>query len=138
MHNPDPDSLTPGLAGESSVTVTADLTARALGSGLIEVYSTPSLIALLEAAAVAALDGHLVEGQTSVGTRLDVHHLAATPVGMRVRAQATLREVDGRRLVFDVIAWDELEQIAEGAHERFLVDTARFLRRAEAKAARNI
>ncbi|HML22743.1 MAG TPA: hotdog domain-containing protein [Aggregatilinea sp.] len=126
--------LTPGLTGEARVTVTAGLTARALGSGLVEVYSTPSLIALLEAAAVAALDGHLAEGQTSVGTHLDVSHLAATPVGMRVRAQATLREIDGRRLVFDVAAWDETEQIASGTHARFLVDAARFIQRAEAKA----
>ncbi|WP_119065385.1 thioesterase family protein [Aggregatilinea lenta] len=128
------DSLAPGLTGERSVTVTADLTARALGSGLVEVYATPSLIALLEAAAVAALDGHLAEGQTSVGTHLDVRHLAATPVGMTVRAQATLREVDGRRLAFDVAAWDDAEQIASGTHERYLVDGARFIQRANAKA----
>ncbi len=128
------DTLAPGLSGETAITVTEDLTARALGSGLVEVYSTPSLIALLEAAAVAALDGRLAEGQTSVGTHLDVRHLAATPVGMKVRAQATLRAVDGRRLVFDVAAWDDAEQIASGTHERFVVDSARFIQRAEAKA----
>lgn len=119
-------TLTPGQHGEASVTVTRDLTAAALGSGNVAVYSTPALIALLEAAAVHALDGHLPEGQTSVGTRLDVRHLAATPVGMIVRAEATLIEVDRRRLIFEVSAFDAVERIGEGTHERFIVDRARF------------
>jgi hypothetical protein len=78
------ETLQPGLTGTASVTVTADLTAAALGSGNVDVYSTPALIALLEAAAISALAGHLADGQTSVGTALDVRHLAATPVGMNV------------------------------------------------------
>lgn len=125
--------LASGLTGQASVTVTADLTAAALGSGNVSVFSTPALVALMEGAAVAALEGHLADGQTSVGTRLDVRHLAATPVGMTVRAVATLTEVDGRRLVFVVEAHDDAEQVGAGTHERFVVDRARFEARVVAK-----
>lgn len=127
-------SLEPGLTGEASVVVTADLTAAALGSGSVQVYSTPALIALLEGAAIAALAGHLPDAMTTVGVRIDVRHLAATPVGQTVTARASLREVDGRRLVFDVSASDPVEPVAEGTHERFIVDRARFESRAAAKA----
>ena len=126
--------LKPGLAGETAVTVTADLTAAALGSGSVQVYSTPALIALLEGAAIEALAGHLPDDMTTVGVRVDVRHLAATPVGQTVTARAILREVDGRRLVFDVSAWDPVEPVAEGMHERFIVDRARFESRTAAKA----
>jgi len=126
-------ALQPGLTGEASVTVTDELSAIALGTGTVRVYSTAGLVALLEAAAVAALDGALPPGQTSVGTRLDVRHLAATPVGMMVSARATLQEVDGRRLVFAVEAWDAVEPVGAGTHERFLVDAERFEARAAAK-----
>jgi fluoroacetyl-CoA thioesterase len=120
------ETLQPGLTGTASITVTADLTAAALGSGNVDVYSTPALIALIEAAAINALAGHLGDGQTSVGTALNVKHLAATPVGMNVIATATLTAVDGRRLVFDISASDEVELIGRGTHERFIVDQARF------------
>ena len=122
----DSSTLKPGLIGQSSVTVTDDLTAAALGSGNVDVYSTPAMIALLEAAAINALDGHLEVGHTSVGTSLDVKHTSATPVGMSVQATATLKEVDGRRLVFEVSASDEVELIGSGTHERFIVDVMRF------------
>ncbi|NLX08398.1 MAG: thioesterase family protein [Chloroflexi bacterium] len=125
--------LEPGLTGEVSITVTESVTAAALGSGNVDVYSTPAMIALMEGAAIKALEGRLDEGQVTVGTQLDVRHLAATPVGMTVRAQATLRAVDGRRLVFDVAAWDPVEQIGEGTHERFIVDRVRFESRAAGK-----
>ncbi len=125
--------LAPGLAGQASVTVSADLTAAALGSGNVSAFSTPALIALMEGAAVAALEGRLPAEQTSVGTRLDVRHLAATPVGMTVRAAATLTDVDGRRLVFAVEAHDDVEQVGAGTHERFVVDRARFEARVAAK-----
>ncbi|HRJ43568.1 MAG TPA: hotdog domain-containing protein, partial [Caldilineaceae bacterium] len=97
-------TLTPGLTGEASTTVDHTNTAAALGSGLVPVYGTPALIALLELAAVHAVADYLPPGATSVGTHLDVRHLAATPIGMRVRAQATLTEVGGRRLTFAVEA----------------------------------
>lgn len=128
-------SLAPGLTGEATVRVSQEHTAAALGSGNVNVFSTPALIALLEAAAIAALDGHLPSGQTSVGTHLDVRHLAATPVGMTVRATATLIQVDGRRLVFAVEAHDDVEQVGAGTHERFVVDKARFEARVAAKGS---
>ena len=128
-----PETLRPGLTGTASVIVTADRTAAALGSGNVDVYSTPSLIALLEAAAINAFAGHLPDGQTSVGTALNIKHLAATPVGMTVNATATLTTIDGRRLVFDVSASDEVELISEGTHERFIVNQERFEERVRGK-----
>lgn len=128
--------LTPGLTGQARATVTPDRTARALGTGAVDVYSSAALVALLEAAAVAALADRLPDGQTTVGTHLGVRHLAPTPVGVAVRAEATLREVDGRRLTFDVEAWDAVERIAAGTHERFIVDRDRFTARAAAKERR--
>lgn len=125
--------LHPGLTGEASATVRDEQTAIAFGTGTVRVFSSAGLVALLEGAAVAALEGTLPPGQTTVGTRLDVRHTAATPVGMAVKARATLREVDGRRLVFEVEAWDAVEAIGAGVHERFIVDAARFEARAAAK-----
>ncbi|MCB0254042.1 MAG: thioesterase [Anaerolineae bacterium] len=125
----------PGLAGSASVQVTSTNTAQALGSGLVPVFATPALVALLEQAAVNALTGSLLPGSTSVGTHIDVRHMAATPVGMMVTATATLVEADGRRLCFEVAARDDAEPIAEGIHERVVVDEQRFMDRVEGKRA---
>ena len=124
-----------GLTGTAQTTVTEANTALALGSGQVPVYATPALVTLLEEAAVNALKPLLEAGKTSVGTRIDISHLAATPIGMIVRAQATLSKVDGRRLVFDVVAHDEVERIAEGLHERVVVDEQRFLARVQEKTS---
>ena len=124
----------PGLTGEIQAVVTEDDTAARWGSGLVPVFGTPALVGLMEGAAVQALEEHLPPGQTSVGGRIDVRHLAATPVGMRVRARAELVEVEGRRLLFRVEAWDEVERIGEATHERFVVGVERFVARAKAKA----
>lgn len=126
-------TLAPGLRGEAAWTVTEAMAATHIGSGAVAVFATPMLIALLESAAIKALAGQLAPGQTSVGTRLDVQHLAATAVGRPVRAEATLTAIDGRRLVFTVAAWDDVEQIGRGTHERFVVDQAKFEARAAAK-----
>jgi predicted thioesterase len=127
-------ALPPHITGAASTTVTQANTAQAVGSGSVPVYATPALVALLEQAAVDALASHLPPGMTTVGVRIDVQHLAATPVGMDVRARATLRAQDGRKLHFDVIAHDGIEQIAQGSHERVLVDQERFMARVTAKA----
>ena len=131
------DELAPGLTGEIEAVVTEADTAARLGSGLVPVLGTPALVGLMEGAAVRALTGHLPPGRTSVGGRIDVRHLAPTPVGMRVRACAELLNVEGRRLVFHVEAWDEVEQIGEAAHERFIIDEVKFVAHAQAKANAN-
>jgi len=126
-------SLQPGLSAEVELTVSEAETAAHLGSGSLAVYATPALVALLENAAVHALEGHLPEGQTTVGGHMDVRHLAATPVGMKVRAQAELIEVDGRKLTFHIQAWDETEQIGEANHVRYLVDAKKFMEKVAGK-----
>ena len=127
------NELTPGLTAELEHAVTDADTASQWGSGLVPVFSTPALVGLMESSAVKALTGHLPSGQTTVGARIDVHHLAATPVGMQVHLRAELTAVEGRKLVFKIQAWDEVELIGEAQHERFVVDEARFLGRIQAK-----
>jgi fluoroacetyl-CoA thioesterase len=122
-----------GQIGERQAVVTDALLATHLGSGGIAVYATPAMIALMEAAAVAAIDPLLPEGQASVGIELAVKHLAATPPGQQVRARAEVTEVTGRRVTLHVQAWDELELIGEGTHTRYVIDVARFVERARCK-----
>ena len=122
-----------GAAGRAERTVTPDATAKSFGSGLVPVFATPALVGLMEQAAVEAIASSLEPGQTSVGTRIEVSHLAATPIGDSVRAEAVVVAVEGRRLVFDVTAWDSVEKIGEGRHERAIVSRDRFLARVEAK-----
>jgi predicted thioesterase len=127
--------LHPGLVGEAHATVgRADL-ASAIGSGRLDVYATPVMVGLIELAAVNAVDHLLPDGSTTVGTRLDVRHLAPSPLGIAVRARAELIGVDGRRLTFTVEAFDAVEKIGEGTHERAVVDGSRLLARAAAKAS---
>ncbi|MGD2144176.1 MAG: thioesterase family protein [Anaerolineae bacterium] len=129
------EELAPGLLGETEMTVTEDDTAVHWGSGLVPVFATPAMVCIIENAAVRALDGRLLPDQTTVGGRMDVRHLAPTPVGMRVFARAELLEVDDRRLVFRAEVWDQVEQVGEATHERFVVDRGEFVARAEAKVA---
>jgi fluoroacetyl-CoA thioesterase len=128
------NDLTTGLSAEISVTVTESDTAAKWGSGLVPVFSTPALVGLMEATAVKALEGHLPEGQTTVGGHIDIHHLAATPVGIKVRVRAELTAIDGRKLTFQIEAWDEVEKIGEAIHERFVIDKEKFIARAQAKS----
>lgn len=122
------------LTGEATVEVTADLTARHLGSGTVAVFATPEMVRLMERAAVNALKPYLAPGQQSVGTMVNVRHLAATPVGATVTARARLVAVEGRRLTFAVTAHDGTDLIGEGTHERALIDLARFEAKVKAKA----
>lgn len=122
--------LAVGLTGEVQTTVTAQDLACALGSGDVTVLGTPRMIALAEAATVAALAGALDDGRTSVGTRVDIRHLAATPEGRSVRAQATLVRVEGKALAFTVEVHDDCGLVADGTVERVIVDRARFQERA--------
>jgi fluoroacetyl-CoA thioesterase len=122
-------ALTPGMRGEATTTVVHENTAAAVGAGGVEVFGTPMMIALMENAAWRAVVSALDEGQVTVGTLVNVRHLAATPLGQQVRATADLIEVDGKRLLFQVQAYDERQKIGEGQHERFIVDLERFLKR---------
>ena len=122
-----------GLIGEASVIVAPELTARHLGSGVVAVFATPEMVRLMEHAAVNGLAPHLAPGQQSVGTSVNVKHLAATPVGATVTARAELVSIEGRRLLFKVSAHDGVDLIGEGLHERALIDLAKFEARVAAK-----
>ena len=125
--------LARGLSAEIEHSVTEADTASHWGSGGLPVFSTPALVGLMESAAVIALTGHLSPGQTTVGGHIDVHHLAATPVGVTVRARAELVAIQGRKLVFKIQAWDEAELIGEADHDRFAIDEAKFMAKVQAK-----
>ncbi|GHV17161.1 thioesterase [Spirochaetia bacterium] len=125
----------PGIQGHKEETVTAGNTASAWGSGGLDVYATPAMVALMEGACVAAADQMLPAGYSTVGTELRVKHLAATPLGMTVRAAGELLEVDGRRLVFRVEAHDEAGKIGEGTHERFIIEDEKFIKKTNEKKA---
>ncbi len=127
------EELKPGLVGESSELVTDKLTAASHGSGLVPAFATPAMVALMENASVAAIQKYLGAGQTSVGVEVNIKHLAATPVGMRVRARSQVTAVDGRRVSFQVEAWDDKEKIGEGTHVRAIIDEKRFIERIKSK-----
>ncbi len=127
------NELRPGLRASTEILVGTRDTAHHVGSGKIKVLATPVMIMLLEEAALHAVEDLLPPGYQTVGTRLDVSHTAATPVGMRVTAHAEVTAVDGRKLTFRVWAEDEIEAIGEGTHERIVVEVERFDRRTRAK-----
>ena len=127
------NALSIGVRAERDVLVTAENTARALGSGGLPVYATPAMITLMELCAAESVLPYLPEGSSSVGTRIDVKHLSATPVGITVRCETELVEVDRRRLVFACKAFDDAGLIGEGIQERFVVDNAKFMEKTEQK-----
>ncbi|HRE14720.1 MAG TPA: thioesterase family protein [Usitatibacteraceae bacterium] len=128
--------LPPGLTGTAELVVGEQHTAPRVGSGRIRVLATPVMINLIEAAALSAIEQSLPEQHQSLGTRLDVSHVAATPVGMRVKATAEVVRVEGRTVHLRVRAEDERELIGEGTHERVVVNLDRFDQRVRDKAAR--
>ena len=128
-------TLVPGTTHEITRTVTADQTADAMGNPGVMVFATPAVLTFIENVCSAMLLPHLPAGAATVGTKVEMAHLGATPLGMEVRAKATLLETDGRRFVFSVEVHDAKEKVAEAKHERFLVnDLAKFLARAMKKA----
>lgn len=129
------DNIRIGLIGERSATVTSSLSAVEMGSGSLEVYATPAMIALMEGAAVAALAPCLAKNQSSVGVAVEVQHVAATPLGQRVRARAEVIAIEGRQVIFKVQAWDEKELIGEGLHRRVVIDVDRFMTRVRGKVS---
>jgi predicted thioesterase len=129
------DKIKPGLTGHAEMVVGTNDTAPRVGSGRIAVLATPKMINLIEEAALSAVEHLLPDGKQSLGTHLDVSHIAATPVGMTVTAEAELIEVDGRKLLFAVRARDKMDLISEGRHERVVVTAASFQERINEKAA---
>ena len=125
--------LKTGITGEARCLVTPETTAANLGSGALEVFATPAMIALIEKAAWQSVQPLLEEGCGTVGTALRVRHLSATPVGMEVVAKTELREIDGRRLVFKVEVRDAKGIVGDGEHERFIVKNDSFLKKAKGK-----
>ncbi len=122
-----------GLRHTETVMADETNTAAAMGSGTLRVFSTPSMIALMEKTCYTCVQAHLDEGLSTVGTLVNVKHLAATPVGMKITSECTLEEVDGRRLVFSVKAYDEKGLIGEGEHERFVIKCESFVGKTYAK-----
>jgi predicted thioesterase len=131
----DLTQLRPGLVGAADLRVGVEHTAPSIGSGVIPVLGTPVMINLMEGAALAAVEHLLPAGHQSLGIHLDVRHIAATPIGMRVRATAELTHVEGRTLTFRVEARDEREVIGDGTHQRVVVNVARFDQRVQQKAS---
>ncbi len=125
--------LKTGMMFESEDTVTEKNTAAALGSGSLEVYGTPAMACLIERAAAELAQQHLPDGWTSVGISLDIQHKAPTPLGMKVRSSVEIIKVDGRKLVYEVKAFDEKEEIGRGIHERFIVESEKFCSKAMGK-----
>ena len=122
-----------GISHTEIVTVTKDNVASAVGSGLVEVFATPMMVALLELAASKCVEKYLDPGQVTVGTVVNVEHTGATPIGMTVSATATVTTVDRRRIDFSVVVSDDAGEVGRGVHSRFVVDKAKFTEKANAK-----
>ena len=122
-----------GIKGHREQIVTPEMSAARVGSGLVDVFATPMLVALVEQTCYESVLPHLEEGQGTVGTLVNVTHVSATPIGKRVWCDSELTEVDRRRLVFSVKAYDEAGLIGEGTHERFVIDTEKFMAKISAK-----
>jgi len=129
------DKLKPGMKGTAELVVAEEHTAPRVGSGRVHVLATPVMINVIEAAALAAIEHLLPQGYQSLGTRLDIRHFAATPVGMRVRAEVEVEKVEGRTVGFRVSVSDEKEPIGDGTHERMVVNVQRFDVRVQDKVA---
>ncbi len=125
--------LEKGIKGMKETVVTEALTAKEMGSGELSVYATPAMIALMEETAYKSVAGELEDGEGSVGTLMNVEHVSASPVGMKITCKTELLEVDGRRLVFDVEAYDEKGLIGKGRHERFIIRNEKKKKKAEEK-----
>ena len=125
--------LQTGIKGHHEQIVTPAMSAARVGSGLVDVFATPMLVALVEQTCYESVLPYLDEGQGTVGTLVNVTHVSATPIGKRVWCDSELTEVDRRRLVFSVKAYDEYGMIGEGTHERFIIDTEKFMAKISAK-----
>ena len=122
-----------GMKGRDETVVCESNTVAAVGSGMVPVFATPFMIALMEGAAAKTVLPCLEKDEGTVGTHLNVSHSAATPIGMKVWAEATVTAVDGKKITFDVVAYDEAGEIGRGTHERFIIKPEKFLAKVQAK-----
>ena len=120
-------NVKPGMSFTATQVVVYEDTAAKYGSGLVEVYATPAMIALMENAALKTVYSHLPEGYNTVGFEINVRHLKPTPIGMKVECTATLKEVDNKKLIFQVVAHDEEGKIGEGTHIRYIINNQKFI-----------
>lgn len=128
-------NLKVGMTAEVGLKVSDKDTAVSFGSGEVSVFATPMMIALMEKASLTAVDPHLDKGYATVGLTVNVKHMAATPVGMEVTARAELLNIEGKKLTFKIEAFDEVEKIGEGTHERYIIELAKFLDRTGKKGS---
>lgn len=128
--------LKTGIKGHQELTVTQELTAKNMGSGVMDVFATPAMLALMEKTAFTSVAEYLNEGCGSVGTKVDIEHVASSPVGMKITCDSELVEVEGRKLVFKVEAYDEKGLIGKGTHERFIVENKKFQEKTNNKLAK--
>jgi len=127
------ETIKVGAVAERSLVVVEEHTAARWGSGALQVFSTPHMLALMEGAAVDAVGPLLPQGYQTVGSQAHISHLAATPIGRKVTARAELTAVDGRKLTFRVEAYDDAGKIGEGEHQRYIIDVARFMEKAQSR-----
>ncbi len=120
-------SLKTGARGSQEITVNYDHSANKYGSGLVDVFATPAMVALMEKTCLESILSSLPEGFGTVGSAINVNHIKATPMGMKVWCESELMSIEGRKLVFKVRAWDEVGEIGNGEHTRFIIDNERFM-----------
>ena len=135
MNREKPDELKAGIRGHAEEDVTESVTALSMGSGGLKVYATPRMITMMEFTAWSSVEPYMQEGMGTVGTHLDISHVSASPVGAHVTFDSELVEVDGRKLVFTVAAYDDAGKIGEGRHERFIIKNESFMARTYSKIA---
>ncbi len=122
-----------GIKGQNEVLVTEQNTAKSVGSGMLPVFATPAMAALMEKTASESVQAHLGDGEGTVGISLNIRHLAATPVGLTVKCESELIEIDRKRLVFSLKVSDGVDIIGDGTHERFIINNEKFMQKAESK-----
>lgn len=125
--------LKPGIKGHQEMIVTNDFTAKTMGSGVMDVYATPAMLALMEKTAFTSVAPYLDEGCGTVGIKVEIEHVASSPVGMKITCDSELTAVEGRKLIFSVEAFDEKGLIGKGTHERFLIESEKFQEKTDRK-----
>lgn len=131
-------TLKTGITGKTEITVDSRVSAKNIASGEMDVFGTPCVIALMEQTADESVRPYLEEGQATVGTLVNIKHIAATPMGMKAYGESRLKEIDRRRLVFSVAVYDEAGLVAEGEHERFIIDKEKFMAKAAERSSKKL